>query len=361
MKLQVIPFDNSADAKTKYDEFLTRKVNKPHASFLQTWEWGDMFALENTEFERLGFYDGDNLVGVTTASTMSLRLGGKFKYCGRGIALDYTNDELITSAHQSLREYYKGKGFAFVRVDPNIVEGDEVHCVQAIDKLGPKKSPFFTQVERAWCLDIKPTEDEQMEYMRSVGMGKTVGKFIRRAQKEGVVVRASSDPADLELFTKMMHELEDRKGAIGKASDEHYRTQFEAMAPSGKELVFFAELDGEILSTVLVAIFGKEISSLHGASSPKLPKISATRYMYLQMMMHCVEHYPEVERFNFWGVVSDKNRTPKHPRHGYSEFKRQFGGYVEVYMRSRDFVYSYLPWRLDWFLQKYLNWKSKND
>ena len=347
------------DSQEIYDSFLAKPEIKPHLSFLHTWEWGEVMSDGALGFERLGVYNDDELVGVVQAQLKKLRLGGNFWYCPRGIAMDYSNHKEVSIAYNTLRQYFKDKrNSAFLRVDPDIVRNADEE--EAIDEIKPRKAAMFTQAERVWCVDIQDSEDDQLEWMKQHGMRKNIPYYIRKSSRSGAAVRISDSPEDLEKLIKILADLRVRKNMVG-GNDDHLRKQFSKMAPKGYEKVVIAEMEGRVVSAALMAIYGREASYLHGASTELFNKLSIPHLMHFEMMKYCINERPEVERYNFWGIVSDKNRTPKHPRHGYSEFKRSFGGYKEEYMRARDFVYRPLSWRLDWLLQKYFSWKYKND
>lgn len=348
-----------SDSQDVFDNFLARPENKPHLTFLHTWEWGEVMRQESPDFMRFGVYEDDKLVAVGHAAKLKLKIGGYFWYSPRGLVLDYSNLELVKGAYSSLKDFFEDKGGAFLRVEPDLVINDPAEVV--IDSLGCARAAMFTQAQRVWCVDLQKDEGSLLQYMKDNGARKNLPYLLRRAKKAGVTVRASDKMEDLEKLIVILNQLNQRKGGIGKHRDDHYRVQFPLLAPRGYEKVFLAEKDGEILAGALIAIYGREASYLHGASTEVERKLSAPHTLHFEIMKYCQENRPEVERYNFWGVVSDKNRKPTHPRHGYSEFKRSFGGYKEMYIRGRDFRYNWLVWKIDWFVMKYRTWKHKND
>lgn len=350
----------SDDDRAAYEALLNASSSKPHATFLHTWEWGEFLASTAKEFLRLGIFDGDKLVAAGQFALQKLRLGS-FWYSPRGLVMDYANKKLVTEAYGSIKQYFKahGHGAAFLRVDPDVVRGDAAEA--CIDSHKPGRAAIFTQAERVWLVDIQPDEKQQLAWMKERGMRSNVPRYLRKAARAGVRVRASDKPEDLETLIKMLNALNTRKGGIGKHNDDHYRKQFEFMCGKGYEKVFLAEKDGQVLAAALIAIFGREASYLHGASSDQERDLSAPHTLHFEIMNYLRSNHPGVERYNFWGIVGDKNRKPSHPRHGYSEFKRSFGGYKEQYIRARDFIYNPAVWVVEWLLAKYRTWKNKND
>ncbi len=343
----------------EYDDFLKRRMHKAHVTFFHTWEWGDFMESSALQFERIGVYDGKKLVATGQFALKKLKIG-RFWYSPRGLVLDYDNQELTTEAYRAIQNYFKGKsGAAFLRVDPDIIRGEVAE--QALDTLNPKQAYIFSQAERVWLVDLQKDETALLAWLREHGMRKKLPYYLRRAVKEGVTVRMSSDTKDLEIFIIMLNALNSRKGGIGKYPDDYYRKQFACMAPSGYEKLFFAEKDGEVLAASLVAIYGKEGSYLHAASSDVQRDLSAPHLLQYEVMKYIQANIPEALHYNFWGIVSEKNRSANHPRNGYSEFKRSFGGYQVDYIRARDFVYKPLIWRLAWYIDMYRTKRYKND
>lgn len=350
----------TADDRATYESFVAEPENKPHMTFLQTWEWGELLETTSVHFVRLGIYEDAKLVAVGQFAQQKMHFG-TFWYSPRGLVMDYKKGPLVTAAHSALKQHFKahGRGAAFLRLDPDIVRGDPAE--KWIDKNHPAQAAIFTQAERVWLVDVQKNEQDQLAWLGEHGMRSNIPRYMRKAARAGVVVRASDKDEDLEILIKMLHSLDKRKSGIGKHRDEHYRQQFSRLKGKGYEKVFLAEKDGEVLAAALIAIYGKEASYLHGASSDQQRDLSAPHTLHFEIMKYLQVHHPEVQHYNFWGVVSDKNRKPSHPRHGYSEFKRSFGGYRLEYIRARDFVYNPVLWAAEWLIAKYRTSKNKND
>lgn len=346
------------DEQAVFDAFLTTPSLKPHLTFMHTWEWGEVMKSESRTCLRLGIYDDETLIGVAQVQQRPLRVGGYFWYCPRGIAMDYSKPEIVTAAYRALHRFVRKKGGAFFRVDPDLTRDDP--AIEAIDSLRPQEAAMFSQAERIWCVDLQHDEESLLAWMKERGMRKNIPYYLRRARRDNATVRVSDTTEDLEILLGLLSGLRERKNMVG-GSDKHLRRQFAELSPKDYEKVVIAEKDGQVVAAALISIYGREASYLHGASTELFKELRIPHLMHVEIMKYLMENRPEVERYNFWGIVSDKNRKPSHPRNGYSEFKRSFGGYKEEYMRARDFIYKPIAWRFDWLLQKYWAWKYKND
>lgn len=235
-----------------------------------------------------------------------------------------------------------------LRLDPALVREDKQ--TGSFAAAGFKDAAKFIQVERPWIAELQPDWDSQIKWQAEHGMRSNIPRYLRRAEREGVTVRASDDPKDLEIFLKMITGLDQRKEGIGLHPLDYYRQQFAALAPAGYERVFIAERQGEALASAMITIYGREASYLWGASTDQQRELRGPHFMHFQIMRYAAEH--GCDRYNFWGIVKDEHHHPGYRGYGYSEFKRSFGGYVEVLMRAQDFIYRPLPYRLNWLNDK---------
>lgn len=349
------------DDRGRYEDFLDSLGEDPQLTFYHSWEWGEVISGRSRRLERVALEQGGRTVAVGQVGLEEDHRVA-FWYAPRGLAMDHSDPERVTSAYGALRDHFRGRaGAALLRVDPNVRQGSPAEA--AIDAAGAKRAAIFTQVERCWVAEVRPSPEAQLEWLKEHGLKSNTRRLFNRARKAGVTVRASDDPADLETLISMLRELDARKGGIGKHGDEHYRAQFARMAPAGHQKLFLAELDGRVGAISLMAIYAGEASFLHGASSadPDFRKLSPSYLLHLETMAWLAEHRPEVTRYNFWGIVSDENRHPGHPRHGYSEFKRSFGGYKEEYLRAREFTYRPLHRSALYLLETYRTKRYQND
>lgn len=347
--------------RERYEGFLASLGADPQLTFYHSWEWGEVIAERSRRLERVALEHDGALVAVGQVGLEDDH-GITFWYAPRGLAMDHADPARVTAAYGALRDHFRGReGAAFLRVDPNVEQGSPAEA--ALDAAGGKKAAIFTQVERCWVAEVRPTPEAQMEWLKEHGLRSNTRRLFNKSRKAGVSVRASDDPEDLEQLITLLRDLDARKGGIGKHDDEHYRTQFAHMAPAGHQKVFLAELDGRVGAVSLMAIYGGEASFLHGASSAEedFRKLSPSYLLHLETMAWLAEHRPEVTRYNFWGIVSDENRHPGHPRHGYSEFKRSFGGYKVEYVRAREFVYRPLRRSALYLLETYRTKRYQND
>lgn len=364
MNVRIDSLDGAA--QQRYTEVVNRLRDGPdteaHITFFHSWEWGEFMAQRAARLERVAVLSGDDVIGVgQLALHRDHRIA--YWYSPRGLAMDYSDPQLVAAVYQALARHVRRLGVrtAFLRADPNLERGHPGEA--ALDRAGGKKAAIFHQAERCWVLDLVGPEEEQLAHMRSLGMRSDVLKRVKKSRKNGVTVRVSDDPADLEKLLSLLHALDEKKGGIGMHADDHYREQFARMAPAGHQRVFLAELDGQVGAANLMGLYGGEASWLHGATAmdPGLRKLSPAYQLHLETMGWLSAHRPEVKRYNFWGVLSDENYHEGHPKYGYSHFKRGFGGQKVEYVRAREFVFRPMEWALLYGADVYRTRRYQND
>lgn len=321
--------------KKIWNEFLEKSS---FGNFLQSWNWGN-FENEGLgkKIFRLGFKKNGKLVGLCLAIEEVSRFG-KFIYCPRGPVLDWNDENLKKMALESLISFFEKKGYVFLRLDPAIQEDI------FFKNLGFRNAVNFVQVERSWMLDIEGKSDEDL----MLGMRKNARYSLKKAMKSGVKVEISESYEDFNIFVDLLVSLAKKKG-FATMEEGYLKAQFKTMGDIMK--FFCAKKDGEIVAGGWFAFYGDESAYLHGASSES---VGDTQAPYL-IQWEAIKYARKLglKRHNFWGIVEEKNYRPSYPGFGYSNFKKGFGGYLEEYMRAKDFVYNvvkYQPIRLnEWY------------
>jgi peptidoglycan pentaglycine glycine transferase (the first glycine) len=347
MKLTLQPLNTFEE----HNQFLTHPEVADYIKFYHSWHWGEFQKKLGKPIQRLGFYEGTQLVATALLVEERNRFG-RFYYCPRGPLLNYSNTSLTSEVLASLVDHAKSNThIAYLRLDPAL-KADSSEA-KLLPKLGFKPAArWFVQVGRAWVVDIAGKSDEQLvQWLSEHGMRSNVPRYLRKAARAGVNVRSSDSPQDLEVSLAMLAALDNRKGGIGTFPPDYYRQQFAAMAPAGLEKIFVAELDGQPLASALIALCGQEASYLHGASYDLERDLHAPQFMHIEIMKYARDH--GASKYNFWGVVGDNNFHPGHYGYGYSAFKKSFGGYTELYMPAQDYVFKPLPYKLVHAKEKY--------
>lgn len=321
--------------------------------FQQSWEWGEFNKSLNKKIFRLGVFSGAQLVAVCLAIDEPSKFG-HLLYCPRGPVVDWRNVSLLKEVLEKLVEHVRSLSeYVFLRFDPAVLRNDQ-ELVGVFDEIGFHRSVGFWQVERAWILDIKGKTNENL----LLGMRKNARYSLRKAQKSDVVVGLSNSVEDLKDFAKMLGQMSERKG-FAAMPREYLVKQFEMLGGENGFLRFYtAKKSGKMIAGAIVAFYGREASYLHGASR-ELGDSQAPYLLQWQAILDARE--AGLDRYNFWGVVEDKNYHPGYPGFGYSNFKRGFGGRVEEYIHTQDYVFKPLQYQLFSLQERYRKWRYKGN
>lgn len=198
--------------KINKDTFIEFSMNHDLTSFYQSIEWVET---KNREYDILGLYHDENLVGASIILYLKTFRKYKIAYASRGFIYDYSNVSDFTIA---LKEYFKqDKSIIFFRMDPLIILSsydknlnkntieDSVKKIEELKKNGFKHFGFNTGYETTQFrfvhrLLLENSFDKQME-----SMSKSTKKNIKLAKDYGVKIeRANTKKLDTvyELFEK---------------------------------------------------------------------------------------------------------------------------------------------------------------
>ena len=316
-----------------WDDFVKKS---PLSNFMQSWNWSlyQEEGLGRKTF-RLGFYKREELWAVASCYEISQTFG-KYIYCSRGPILKELSSHLYKDVLEALTEYFKEKGYVFLKVDPAIQESLTESKVPL--SLGFKKCINYVQPETPWFTElIGDTEEELMEWCKSNGMGKNYPTYIRKARRSGVSVRFSDELPDWKLFTHYLHQSADAKDFVINDAD-YYLKQLRYLGTKGEIRLGIAEYEREPVAMLILSFYGNEVSCLYSCQTGMRKKIRGAMLLRWECML--LAQKEGFKYFNSWEVLPNEKYVPTNPRYGYSNFKREFGGYLVKYQRTMDYPFS---------------------
>lgn len=338
-------------SKEVWENFLAEI--KP-ATFLQSWNWGEFNARTDHKIWRIGCYENGKLEAIALIIKVTARRGN-FLFCphgpvspfgkGRGPLSGEGFASIISALTHYLIPIAKQERCAFVRISP-IVEKDSKSSVAESDHPPLAKEEVFTNLgyreapihmmhpELGWILDITPSEEQLLANMR-----KTTRYSIKKAEKDGVAITTSSNPADFEKFYEIYKETVKRQEFKG-FSEAYFRAEIEIFFSQNQGMFFFAEYKGQITGTAIIIFYGDSAYYHHAATNRKFEKLTDAQLMQWHVIKEAKRR--GLHFYNFWGVV-EESKT-KHPWHGLSVFKRGFGGFETRYVHAKDLVLSPRYW-----------------
>lgn len=107
------------------DEFNNYASNHPLRNYAQSTKYAKVMAEKGYSYDLIGYTDDSNNL-VAAALMLIKKMGAftKYAYSPKGFLIDYYNTELLKMFVRDLSEYYKNKGVAFIKMNPEIIIGE---------------------------------------------------------------------------------------------------------------------------------------------------------------------------------------------------------------------------------------------
>ena len=301
-----------------WEDFVSHAA--PH-SFLQSWKWGLQYGLSGSKIFRIGMFDEEKLV----AAALLIRIGarrGSFLLCPHGpVVLD---NKALPVLIAEITRLGKEEQCDFVRICPLLENTPE--NVTLFREQGFRPAPIHMHPELSWILDITKPEEELLKEMR-----KTTRYLIKKTEKDGVQIKMSDDPDDIEKFWPVYQATVNRQH-FTPFSKSYLRQEFELFAKDKQAAFFFGVYQGKVIAAAIIIFYGKSGFYHHSGSLQIFDKINASYLLQWRVIQEAKRR--GYVQYNFWGISPDSR--PQHPWAGLSLFKKGFGGFAEEYVHAQD-------------------------
>jgi lipid II:glycine glycyltransferase (peptidoglycan interpeptide bridge formation enzyme) len=319
--------------RAQWDAFLR---GHPFSPFLQSWAMGEVYRDIGQEPIRLEARANGAIVGICQAIVVPARRGRHLMVQYGPILQDHN---VLPGFLDALHDVAREHRCSFVRMSPFWRESDPL--AHTLREHGALPSPLHLLSEYTWYIPLRQHDRWQDAISESparkeeeimTDMRKTTRNLVRRAEREGVEVRASDDPMhDLDIYFHLQEETRKRHGFV-PYRDSFIRAQVKHFAPQGEAIVYVARYQGEPVAASVHMSFGGITSYHHGASTHAHPKIPASYLLQWTAISDALRRGDAI--YNFWGIAPRKVMddgseviiNPKHPFAGVTTFKTGFGG-----------------------------------
>lgn len=312
-----------AESRTEWDKFITSFED---TNFLQSWDFYEFHISRGKQVVRRLLKDKDGKIVAAYAGVVETAKRGTYMAIAGGPILDWKNKSVVKTVFKDIEEQGKKHHCVFVRVRPQLELSDK--SLKLMNELGLKKAPMYLSVEYAGILNLEKSEEE---ILAAASQG--FRRKLRKAEKEGITVETSTDPAVVKTFYNLEVEHAKRQGFVA-FSEDFLTKQFAAFAKNNEVIMYTAKKDGEILAENFMIFYGNEASYHYGVSSPLGTKYSAAPLLHMEAMREARKR--GIKRYNLWGIVG-LDET-KHRFYGVSEFKRSFGCEEFKYTPAHDLI-----------------------
>ncbi len=303
--------------KQEWEEFLLQQTNPP---FLQSWNMTTLHKQINEEPHCVAVRRGKQLIGVAFYTVVKAKRG-HYLYLPYGPVLQEWSNDIFQALTAFLAQKGRDLQVDFIRSSPFITNSESNQRLYSA--AGWKRAPIHMLAEHVWILDITPSEDELMK-----GMRKTMRNLIRRAGRDGVAIRVSTDPSDVDHFLTIHRDTVERH-KFTPYTDDYFVSQVQAFTQDDQVALLLAEYKGSVIAASIIMFYGNMASYHHGASLTKYQKVPSTYLLQWTAIQEAKKR--GCTAYNFWGIVpEEKMESPilhrKHPFAGVTTFKTGFGG-----------------------------------
>ena len=309
------------------------------ASFMQSWEWGELKQRFGWQPHRLRLTSGKGTdLGVMQVLIKRPHaLGPAFAYVPRGPVLDWTDAALVDFALDTLERRLLKEGCAFVRIEPNL-RRDLAHGMATISRLearGWRFNEYPTQIQNSGQSMLDADDAALMASFKSRCRNK-----IRHARRNGLTVRHGT-LADLPQFYDLYVETGSRKG-FGVRSFDYYRSVMAAcnLGRASAEghgmrstLLLAEERETGVVGAACVLALGDWAWYLFGASSGRHCGSHPNHLVQWEAMQWALAQ--GCTRYDWWGAPLDPD-DKRDPMHGVWRFKLELGAQFSPLIGSWD-------------------------
>lgn len=105
-------------------EFDQYAKNHPLRSYEQSSSYAMLMAENGYDYDFMGLVDkDDHIKAASLILTKKIALNARYGYAPKGFLLNYFDEDIIREFSKALKNYYGPKGYAFIKIDPEIFIG----------------------------------------------------------------------------------------------------------------------------------------------------------------------------------------------------------------------------------------------
>jgi len=316
----------------------------PGAHLLQTWQWGQVKSQFGWQpFHRTWQNDQDRTVAAALVLQRSLVFRGvnfhsKVLYVPKGPLCNWEDSSIRRQVLDDLVYLSKEQGAIFIKIDPDVRIGTGISgqpeekddalgqaVVADLYKNGWHFSSEQIQFRNTIIIDLKPNLNEILSAMKQ-----KTRYNIRLAERKGVTIRLGK-PTDLPLLYRMYAETSTRDGFVIR-EEEYYQSIWSTFIQGRMADVLIAEIEGEMISALVLFHFASKAWYLYGMSNP----------VHREKMPNHLLQWEAIKRakaegctaYDLWGAPDVFNEDDS--LWGVYRFKDGFGGQVVRHIGAWD-------------------------
>ncbi|HVS58813.1 MAG TPA: peptidoglycan bridge formation glycyltransferase FemA/FemB family protein [Candidatus Saccharimonadales bacterium] len=300
-----------ADSNTHNDTAWNAHQRTLGASFLQSAEW-------DTFQQALG-YKTHALRGSGWSCLLVERSSRLGTYLLAPYGPTVAHSDKFADALTAIVAYGREIGVDWIRLEPYGLPTaiDPSTLVPAKDvKLA--KAPHQMNPELTMMVDLTPAADDILAHV-----SQSTRSYIRKNQREHMLTfKTSTDPADIDVFVDMLQVVSERSQARFYGRD-FFVKQAQTLMPTGMMHLELALQDGKPIASAVMHYYHGVATYTYAASLPEARATNASALLLWQAMMNAKG--AGMTAVDLFGIAPD-DASADHPWHGFTAFKKKFGG-----------------------------------
>lgn len=321
------------DNKTTWDAL----VIKDQASFVQSWEWGEILKKEGKRVERVVVQEQEQIVGFAHIVCYKAFFW-HYAFCPKGPIENVKFKDQKSNFYEVIGNYLKNKNCLFFRIEPQEKEFEH--------KILKAKKTVDINPRATTILDLRKTDEELLGSMHQ-----KTRYNIRLAEKKDLVVR---NEKNLQTFMKLMKETGERD-KFRLHEEKHY--EYILCSPLSYQLT--VEYRGEPIAVGVFIGFGNTFTYLYGASHYAFRNVMAPYLIQWegiklgkQLGYTHYDFFGIAPKLNQKSKIKNQNETDgyvydlKHQYAGVTRFKLGFGGVVSEEIGTWDVILNSWQYRM---------------
>lgn len=286
------------------------KARATFIPFTQDWSYGEWQDEEKKVFRIRGETNGNELI-LAQILKYKLPYGKSYLYCPYGPLADKNlTKEDKCDFIKFVTEIAQKENVIFLRVDQNIFGFPKMKYINSFQPPSEQVIDIGGPIEEV----LKKTD-------------KNIRYSINLAKKSGVEVEIVD--SDLlgsfdELFEAFS--LSAKRNEIGLHPKEYYKKILEVGEKEKNAFLTFTRFEGKVLVASLTVLSGNRATQIFSGSTDFYRKLRPAAITRLESITYAKNR--GMTQFSLGGVTSDVHPVKKWT--GISEFKKQFGGRVEI-------------------------------
>ncbi len=307
--------------KTENKELWNQFLLAHSASFLQSFEWGELERAAGKKVWRIQVKKNQQILTQAQIIKESFPLG--IKHCfylpfGPVIKKNISEPEKTEAARilfDKIRALSKTENAMFLLVEPqqSINFPSDFLIKPAVKRIQPQKTLL---------LELNQAEEEIFKNFHSGA------KYnIRLAERKGVRVQVEEKYSP--EFYRLIKKTAQRKELV-VFGEEHYKKLFQFQSKDFQAKMFLGQYENKTISAYIMLVFGQIAICLHGASDRDYRKVKPSDILQWHRIKEARAN--GCRYCDFWGI--DEQKWP-----GITKFKKGFGGKEYSYPQGSEIVF----------------------